>query len=894
MTDATVAPVQPTVRPTVELFRSNVIALWATTYNIDLALFNEFLLARLGDPPRNIAVIADGERLASALERIPPEKVDQLSAVNRRWLLREGPSGSGRFHPKSYLSVTPTKATLLVGSGNLSTGGLDDGREVFTEFHSGTPVGDATIEAWRAWMRRLVNRIGDTTLAQRFADLEVRLPRRELAVVDETAMVLHNLDRPLLDQMCERVKAAVGRAVEELVLAAPFFDRDARAVAQLIERLAPKRLTVYISASTSVDGQRLQGVLEQSGSAVTLMALEPDRFTHAKLIAAVAGEDAWVLSGSANLSRAALTLTPPFGNVELAVMHLTSAHAARALFVPPGVSVRESMIAELAALTYDEESEADSLQYAVRLTRATTASDGHVEVECDPPFGAGWFLDDLQGRTSLVQGERAVRTSTPLAGRLVHIVDADGSPQSNRVVVDDPVTLDAVLRGSSRSRDERPPELLSGDVDTPVGRALVWLHQNLLMDVNEAAPGGAGRGAGSAEGDVTADDDLWERLEREQLGRDPRANAYGRMLGKRATPGLSEPILELLETMRNRAPALDQADRSASGQSVLRLLREEAEAEAEDDDQADPGEPKRRWKVETRIRVRARNVLRRWAAAQNDPRLIWIDPLAPAANFAAVATTFARLSLAAGLDPESCELRASDLTELWLEWMRPFMGTGRGDGWIDAVDLKDAAVVSRLPPELREVVAALSWLAVRGKQRETMIAWQPILATAFDRGLLDVTDESARFVSVVAHSSVQRGDLEDDILHCIMFIDDALWSERTAVELGLDGLRLDAGSPGHVVSVRLYVKGISSPLEDPRLAQLIIAVRRYRRCDGVAVFSEDVGWRLVVETGQSLAFKRGSDEPMIESTVEVAAGLIEGLASNNGVLVDFFARDQVA
>ena len=120
-----------------ELFTSAATALWATTYSIDLALFSEFLLARLGDPPLNVAVLADHRRLAASLERIPAERADTLAAVNRRWLLR-GVRASGAFHPKSYLAVTGSQATLLVGSGNLSAGGLDEGKEVFTTFRSGT------------------------------------------------------------------------------------------------------------------------------------------------------------------------------------------------------------------------------------------------------------------------------------------------------------------------------------------------------------------------------------------------------------------------------------------------------------------------------------------------------------------------------------------------------------------------------------------------------------------------------------------------------------------------------------------------------------------------------------------------------------------------------------
>ena len=89
----------PQVRPVVELFRSNVIAFWATTYSIDLALFNEFLLGRLGDPPLNIAILADQRRLAANLQRISPEMAGQVAFINRRWLLRGAQFGAGAFTP---------------------------------------------------------------------------------------------------------------------------------------------------------------------------------------------------------------------------------------------------------------------------------------------------------------------------------------------------------------------------------------------------------------------------------------------------------------------------------------------------------------------------------------------------------------------------------------------------------------------------------------------------------------------------------------------------------------------------------------------------------------------------------------------------------------------------
>jgi hypothetical protein len=882
MTDT--SPDIPRIRPVLELFRSNAIAFWAATYSIDLALFNEFLLGRLGDPPLNVAILADPQRLAATLERIPPEKADQVAAINSRWLLRSGQIGAGRFHPKSYLAVTPTKVTLLVGSGNLLASGLDDGREVFTEFVSGTPVGDDAIAVWRSWTRRLVERIADTRLAERFADLEKKLPGVSGPRLIGEPALLHNLDEPLADQFTAVIAAGGATPVDELLVMAPFFDRKALALGGLIERLAPSSISLYTTSTTSVDGSDLARVLRESGARVKLFAYEPDRFTHAKVIGVISGSRAWILSGSANLSQAALNLAASVGNVELSVLTSATPEQIRALFMPPGATARALSIADLADLRYTSDPEADALP--VRLLRATARAGGIVEVDCSPTLQAGWQLDDLRERSILVSQAGKTLTSGPLHGRLVRIVRGDGTVLSNRVVADDPAALDSMLLVRSRSADERPPELLSGDLDTPVGKALLWLHRNLIMDVTESASPGAGSGGvGSDEADSTTDDDLWERLEREQLGRDPRINTYGRILGRHAGLGATEPILELLEAMRDRAPPLDRTASGSQTISLLALLRAEAERE---------GSPKTRWKSETRVRVRARNVLRRWAAAQTDPRLVWIDHLAFAGNFSMVASTFAQLWIVIAEDPRLSELRADDLDDLWLDWMRPFVGTGRRDGWLDQLESTDSNVARRLPPDLPETVAALCWLALRHKRRDAIIAWQPVLAAALKHGLLEPSDETARFAGFVTHSSTTRDAVEDELLRCIEFIDDDLWCERTRRDLDLKTLQLEAVSRGQVVSVRLVIEGVDDPLRDPGIPQLIIAARQYRRCDGVAIFSADAGWRVAVNTGAPAAYLQSEKHSSMVMSEEVVKDAIERMASTGGILADLFIRDRVA
>lgn len=293
------------VQPIAEAF-THCTAFWATTFNLDLGLFNEYLLRRLGEPPLNAVVLADRERLDSTLNAIPPERVDSLEPVNRRWLLRGARLGTGRFHSKSYLTVTQRSAKLLVGSGNLSSDGLDAGREVFTVFSGGTPAGDAALRTWVSWMRRLVRAVDDTLLAARFVDLEARLAktaRGPTTVVDSP--LWHNLDRPLAEQLCDAFDSPDG--IEELIVTAPFYDETGEALHRLMERLRPKRLTLYLASATSVDGSRLARRLSDASSEVETFHYVPDRFTHAKLIGIVAASTAGCSPGPPT------SRTPPCG-----------------------------------------------------------------------------------------------------------------------------------------------------------------------------------------------------------------------------------------------------------------------------------------------------------------------------------------------------------------------------------------------------------------------------------------------------------------------------------------------------------------------------------------------------------------------------------------------------
>lgn len=870
-----------TVQPAAELFTRSAGALWATTYSVDLALVSEFLLPRLGDPPLNTVVLADHRRLAASLARIPPEREDTLATVNRRWLLR-GISVPGAFHPKSYLAVTGSRATLLVGSGNLTVSGFDEGREAFTVFRSGTLAGDSALAIWTEWARRLVETTGDTALAERFADLRARPPVAAAERAPGYSPLLHNLDVPIVGQLAAAVGHS-GERVGELLLAAPFYDAEAAAVGILLDTFRPHRVQLFMTRATSVNGEHLARRLTDSGARVTVTVYEPDQFVHAKFVGIVARGRAWALSGSANLSRAALTLTPgTHGNVELAVLAPMDPDELRAVFVPPGTGLAAAGLGELAGLAFRSAPEPD--EPLVRLLSATVLRDGHVAIRCDPLPSPDSLLDDSLARQPVtVTADGGCMSSGPLGGRLVHLVAPDGRALSNRIVVDDPAALNAVLTGSSSQPDaDRPPELTSGDLDSPLGQVLTWLHQHFVMDVSERADAAGTGGTAGDETEEATDDTLWERLEREKLGRDPRAAAYAGIFGAKLTG--SPPLIELLEALRARVPS------GTGGQSLLSVLTAPVSEEPGSGNQS----AARRWAPATRIRVRARNLLRRWAAAQTDPRLQWVDPLAPAGNFIMVTTALACLRLDRARDLGQVELTGDDLDTIWQHWLRVFAGTGEGDGWLDQ-PVSDTVHPGRelRKGDLPEIAAALTWLVIRPgtEYRERVIGIQAPLNAALDYGLIEPTAETARYLTAVTGTVVTRDQVDDDLLAAAGFIDDDLWCAQTAGILGLRQLKLLAPPGADAIAIRLDVSGIADPLRDPRMPRLITAVRRYRGRTGAAVWAEDGSWRLSAVERETVAYRSHAGAAMAESLVPFTFGAVDSLVASDGVLADLFPAE---
>lgn len=587
--------------------------------------------------------------------------------------------------------------------------------------------------------------------------------------------------------------------------------------------------------------------------------------------------------------RSALTLPPGVANVELAVFVELSAADVRAAFLPPEVTAEPQELSALDDLTYEADGDDHLDVPLVRLTRATLLQDGRIKVTTEPDPEAGWVLADHDRDEVLHGGTTGVATTAgTLDGPLVRVVDAGGVVLSSWALIDDPVALNRALMTGESTGSGRPSELSAGDLDTPLGRILQHIHETFVMDASEiAAPAGSTSGVdGHEAAEGPGDDNLWARLEQETLGRDPRAGAYARVGARDPVAGLADPLVELLDMMRDQAPA--PLDAGQQPQSLLgRLARRGA------DDHGGGGRRGSTWSTTARIRVWARNVLRCWAAAQTDPRLTWVNPLAPLGNLDAIASIFVELYLRAIEAGDEAEPGLVDLDDLWARWSQPFVGSGHGDGWLERADIGSPRLKEIVGPDFVDVVSALCWLAIRpgADRRERIVSWQPARRASLEKGLIEVNKSVAEYLSIIVGQNLSEDQVAEDLLAACDFIDDRLWCKQTAHDLGLTHLSLEAPNSGQSVALKVIVGGIDDPLYDPRLATLVTAARAYRSVEAVVVFAHDRDhdWRLIIEPGAPAVYMAAVNGTEHESHPLVDNAL-DAIAAGQGVLADLFPR----
>lgn len=274
------------------------------SFNHTLPFFERVVLAPVRSMGARVTVLGDIE-----MAELDPAA---LSSINRRYYVGHV-KAPRTFHPKLVVAVGAESATIAIGSGNLTAAGWLGNDELWTIHRISIEAPSTVAGSVAAWCRALPGVVRMSQLAAdglgRCAD---RLGPFDTSEPDDVAVV-SSLDTPIIDQLPEG-------PVDRLNLYAPFHDHQGEAARLLVERLQPSAVTVgFQPGLTSAHGAQLRAALPPDTTFVELPALP---YRHGKLIEWSIGSQWWSLTGSANLSTAALcrTARSGTGNVELGVV----------------------------------------------------------------------------------------------------------------------------------------------------------------------------------------------------------------------------------------------------------------------------------------------------------------------------------------------------------------------------------------------------------------------------------------------------------------------------------------------------------------------------------------------------------------------------------------------
>ena len=235
-----------------------------------------------------------------------------------------------RFHPKAILLSGSNKGTLLVGSGNLTFGGWRENGEIWCRFDTDVD-GTRAFSAFRSYLDDIVALVplGHNILSEveESFDGKTRLWATQM---EPSGRLIYRAAKgeSLLDQMSI---AAGGAKPTAITVCSPYFDDHGDAVRSLSGKFgSPVRVLCQTRRSglSKEAANRIADVATLSAfdfHHIKINSEARQAFVHAKWYALQTGDTVRVFLGSANCSRAALTIPGSGGNAELlAIVEMTS------------------------------------------------------------------------------------------------------------------------------------------------------------------------------------------------------------------------------------------------------------------------------------------------------------------------------------------------------------------------------------------------------------------------------------------------------------------------------------------------------------------------------------------------------------------------------------------
>jgi hypothetical protein len=292
------------------------------TYGVDVPFFESSIWRELSARCRNKIILADGAHYLEACLSYAQNGLARY--LNQKYVV-EGIFLPRAAHAKVILLTRPDQGRLFIGSGNLNWPGYASGGELFTQYDYSSEHPEllpAFLAIWNM-VEDLISRnsIGPAALPYLHI-LQEKTPWLFRSVPDSWQPVRSNLKASFLEQLREIIN---NEPVIDLWVLAPFYDQNAIALKRLLDTFSPQNVHLVVQSEyTSLDPDSVLNVLYSFSGKWEInpfFSLQGDKektYVHAKLILIKTQTRSICLQGSPNLSQAALLLTVPQGNFEIA------------------------------------------------------------------------------------------------------------------------------------------------------------------------------------------------------------------------------------------------------------------------------------------------------------------------------------------------------------------------------------------------------------------------------------------------------------------------------------------------------------------------------------------------------------------------------------------------
>ena len=278
-----------------------------TGYTVDLGFLEKFAIPTARALGARITVLGD-----------PGQAVHDPVDVRRAGVAyQHGHAVCSRaFHPKLVVLLGDRDVWLAVGSGNPTLSGWGYNHELWVTAYGSIDHGPQLIHDVADWLQDLPDTVGLASwIAKTIRHLAERMRPKKVDERWSHVRAVGNLHEPLLNHL-------PAHAVDELRLAAPFYDPPARVATAIVTRMKPQAIRVAVQPSIAMfDGAALARAAAPAVDQ-TFTLLSAGRAWHGKLIEwrTPDGETAG-MTGSANITASALLMsTGQGGNCELAVI----------------------------------------------------------------------------------------------------------------------------------------------------------------------------------------------------------------------------------------------------------------------------------------------------------------------------------------------------------------------------------------------------------------------------------------------------------------------------------------------------------------------------------------------------------------------------------------------